>query len=299
MREILPYIVISLLAVLFIYWLVMYIIAWVKRERFRKQNREAQFSGSAIPEDKGFWASIFTPRYGSRAEAIGDFGERKVSSYLADLPCEEYLVFNDLLVRNGSYTTQIDHLIISPYGIFVLETKNIHGKVYGNESAEFWKQYLPDAGYKWYGNTQEHKLRNPIWQNDGHIKTLRQLVFGSDVPVNGIVVFPNDTGLYIATEYPVLWMDHVVPYIRQFQDLVLSTEQMTLFRRRILEVISTSSSDRVEHINNVHRNMERRNIAVANGICPKCGGTLVLRDGRYGKFYGCSNYPECRYILNK
>lgn len=29
--------------------------------------------------------------------------------------------------------------------------------------------------------------------------------------------------------------------------------------------------------------------------CPRCGGELVLRNGKYGPFYGCSNYPECRY----
>ena len=297
MREILPYIVISLLALLFIYWLVIYIIAWVKRERFRKQNREAQFSGSAIQEDKSFWASVFTSRYDSRAEALGDYGEKRVSLYLADLPCEEYQVYNDLLVRFGNHTTQIDHLIISPFGIFVLETKNVHGKVYGSGASELWKQYLPDTGYKRYGYTQEHQLRNPIWQNDGHIKTLRRLVFGNDVPVNGIVIFPNDTGLYITAEQPVLWMDHVVPYIKQFRDVVISSEQMDSFGRRILEVISTSEYARKEHIDNVHRNMEHRDAAVANGRCPLCGGTLVIRNGRYGQFYGCSNYPNCKYIL--
>lgn len=34
---------------------------------------------------------------------------------------------------------------------------------------------------------------------------------------------------------------------------------------------------------------------INNKICPKCGGTLILRKGKYGKFYGCSNYPECKY----
>ena len=33
-------------------------------------------------------------------------------------------------------------------------------------------------------------------------------------------------------------------------------------------------------------------------ICPKCGGELVKRSGRYGKFFGCSNYPKCRYTRN-
>ncbi len=80
----------------------------VKRERFRKKNREAQFSGSAVKEKKGFWASIFSSNRSTWAERIGENGERTVSSYLADLECDDYQVFNDMLVRDGNYTTQIE-----------------------------------------------------------------------------------------------------------------------------------------------------------------------------------------------
>ncbi len=281
------------------YLIVKSIIESIKREQFRKKNRETQFSGSAVKEEKGFWASLFSPKYGSRAEAIGDYGEKRVSSSLEDLDCGDYRVYNDLLVRNGNYTTQVDHIIISRYGVFVLETKNVHGKVYGGGNAEFWKQYLPDTGYRRYGFTQEHQLRNPIWQNDGHIKTLRRLVFGNDVPVYGIVVFPSDTDINVTAEQPVLNMYNVVPYIKQYRDVVLSSDQMGFYRRRLLEVISISESDRKEHLCNVYRNKERRDEAVASGRCPRCGGRLVLRNGRYGQFYGCSNYPKCNYILNR
>lgn len=274
------------------------IIESIKRERFRKKNREAQFSGSAVKEKKEFWTA-FSSNRSTLAEHIGENGERMVSSYLADLECEDYQVFNDLLVRDGDYTTQIDHIILSRYGVFVIETKNVHGKVYGSGNAEFWKQYLPDEGYKCYGTTQEHQLRNPLWQNTGHIKSLRRLVFDNDVPILGIVVFPYETDLYVTAEQPVLKMWQVVPYIKQYRDKVLSYEQVGFYRRRLLEVISTRESDRQKHLYNVNRNKERRDAAVANGKCPRCGGTLVLRTGKYGQFYGCSNYPRCNYILNK
>ena len=292
---ILKYIGLAALFVFVLFLTIRSIAEKVKRESIRKINREAQFSGSAIKEDKGFWASLFTPKYSSRAEAIGDFGEKRVSSFLEDLPCNDYQVYNDLLIRNGSYTTQVDHLIISRYGVFVLETKNVHGKVYGSGNAEFWKQYLPDIGYKRYGFTQEHQLRNPIWQNEGHIKTLRRLVFGNDVLICGIIAFPSETRINVSADQPVLNMRDVVPFIKQYRDVVLSIDQVNFYRRRLLEVISTSESDRKEHLNNVNRNKERRDAAIASGRCPRCGGTLVLREGKYGRFYGCSNYPTCKY----
>lgn len=297
MEEILLYVGLFTVGVLILYRIVKSIIESIERAEFRRRNRETQFSGSAIKEEKGFWASVFTPKYSSEAEAIGDYGEKKVSSFLEDLDCEEYRVYNDLLILNGKYTTQVDHVVISRYGVFVLETKNVHGKVYGGGNAEFWKQYLPDIGYKRFGFTKEHQLRNPIWQNDGHIKTLRKLVFGNEIPIYGIVVFPSNTEINVSAEQPVLNMYNVVPYIKQFRDVVMTSDQMGVYRRRLLEVISTSEYDRKEHLENVYRNKERRDEAVARGLCPRCGGNLVLRDGKYGRFYGCSNYPNCKYIL--
>ena len=297
MKRVLIYIGLAALGVFILYQTVKSIVENIRRNRFRKKNREAQFSGSAVKEDKGFWASLVTPKYRSRAEAIGDFGEKRVSSFLEDLDCEEYQVFNDLLIRNGNYTTQVDHLIISRYGVFVLETKNVHGHVYGGGNAEFWKQYLPDDGFRRDGSTQEHKLRNPIWQNEGHIKTLSRLVFGNDVPIHGIVVFPNDAELKIVADQPVLHMCKVVPYIKRYSDVVLSSDQIAFYRGRLLEVISVSESDRKTHLDNVQHNKERRDSAVAAGVCPKCGCKLILRKGRYGWFYGCSDYPNCRYTL--
>ena len=82
LKEILIYIGLAVLGAFVIYLIVKSIIESIQREQFRKKNRETQFSGSAIKEVKGFWASLFTPKYSSRAEAIGDYGEKRVSSFL-------------------------------------------------------------------------------------------------------------------------------------------------------------------------------------------------------------------------
>lgn len=284
LEEIFIYIGLAALGAYLLYRQIKSIIENVKRERYRKKNRVAQFYGSAVKEEKGFWASFTMPKYRSQVEAIGDYGEKMVSLCLEDLDSEEYRVFNDLLIRDGVFTTQVDHVIISCYGVFVLETKNVHGNVYGGGNAEFWKQYLPDDGFRYYGSTQEHQLRNPIWQNDGHIKTLSKLVFGNEVTIRGIVVFPDSTDLKITADKPVLHMREVVPFIKQYQDVVLSSDQMAFYRGRLLEVISVSESDRKIHLENVYHSKERRDSAVAAGICPKCGNKLVLRNGRYGRF---------------
>ena len=52
---------------------------------------------------------------------------------------------------------------------------------------------------------------------------------------------------------------------------------------------------RRRHISNVKTNIYRKNQTIANGYCPQCGGKLILRQGKYGGFYGCCNYPNCKF----
>lgn len=54
-------------------------------------------------------------------------------------------------------------------------------------------------------------------------------------------------------------------------------------------------------MNNLQTLCERCNIGKSDktendDICPKCGGKLVKRKGKYGEFIGCSNYPKCHFI---
>lgn len=104
MKEILIYIGLAALGALVLYLIVKSIIESIKREQFRKKNRETQFSGSAVKEKKGFWASLFTPKYSSHAEAIGDYGEKRVSSFLADLDCDDYREGQGKVNQRGDFS---------------------------------------------------------------------------------------------------------------------------------------------------------------------------------------------------
>ena len=275
---------------------IFLIYRWIKKAKayssYLKEinkNKAAQFYGRDIVPK--------TSRYS--AEHIGADGEEKVSLYLANLPCDNYHVFNDILIQNGEFTTQIDHVVISRYGIFVIETKNMHGNIYGGENSEFWKQYLPDTGFYIDGSTQEFKLRNPIQQNLKHIKVLQHLVFGNTLPIHSIIAFPNDTELYVSSDSYVTTMDEIVPYINSFKEIVLTQEEIGNYEEQLLSIIVTDETARQKHLDNIHNYKKLRDIAVSNKKCPLCGGKLIERKGKYGLFYGCSNYPKCHYILSK
>ena len=100
------------------------------------------------------------------------------------------------------------------------------------------------------------------------------------------------------TVSPVISWREVPRYIKKFSDDALSGETVSRVLEQLEAKIDHNEEDRSLHIQNVQQLKERRDRNVASGICPLCGGNLVIRNGRYGKFYGCSNYPRCRYTLN-
>lgn len=222
----------------------------------------------------------------------GRIGEHRVAHILSKLPKDRYRVINNLLLRTSSgSTTQIDHVVISQYGIFVIETKFYKGWIYGGENSEFWTQNI-------YGN--KYTLRNPILQNAGHVRALRQLLkdYG-DIPFIPIVAFSRQATLGVSSGTPVIYGNQIRKVIGQFKEKRIAPDALTGIYNKLIESnIPDSKESRREHIRNVRSYEDRRNIAVASGKCPRCGGNLVLRHGKYGSFYGCSNYPRCKFTTH-
>ena len=222
----------------------------------------------------------------------GRIGEHRVAHILGRLPKDRYQVINDLLLRTSSgSTTQIDHVVISQYAIFVIETKFYKGWIYGGENSEFWTQNI-------YGN--KYTLRNPILQNAGHVRALRQLLkdYG-DIPFIPIVAFSRQATLGVSSGTPVIYWNQIRKVIGQFKEKRIAPDALTGIYNKLIESnIPDSKESRREHIRNVRSYEDRRNTAVASGKCPRCGGNLVLRHGKYGSFYGCSNYPRCKFTTH-
>lgn len=98
----------------------------------------------------------------------GELGEYKVDIQLSQMP-KEYMYLSDLLVENPKSSTgysQIDHVIITPYGLFVIETKNYQGTIYGGKDRKTW---LINGKFK---------MMNPLMQNYGHIQALKNFIDG-------------------------------------------------------------------------------------------------------------------------
>lgn len=100
------------------------------------------------------------------ASRKGEIGEYKIDIQLDQLP-KDCCYLSDLLLTNPKAKTgysQIDHVVLTPYGIFVIETKNYQGTIYGGKDRKTWSV------------NGKFKMMNPFVQNYGHIKALTSLV---------------------------------------------------------------------------------------------------------------------------
>jgi len=220
----------------------------------------------------------------------GTIGESRVSNRLNKLQGEKYRVINDVLIKTGDRSSQIDHIIISIYGIFVIETKNYSGWIHGNEDAQYWMQTI----YK-----QKKQFYNPIRQNQGHINTLKKILsdYQNITTYHSIIVFTGSAELKnVQTTTPVVYYEEIVDTIRnQSKAYCLSVEQVKNIADRLNKINIHDKDTKKAHINQTRYQIYEQSQKEKSLICPRCNSNLVIRNGQYGTFYGCPNYPKCRY----
>lgn len=241
-----------------------------------------------------------SPGYSIRTP--GDVGEYAVIRQLRRLDDERYFIINDLLFRksNGA-TIQIDHIVVSPYGVFVIETKNISGYIYGTEKANQWLRRW--KGYSRRGRYTENELSfdNPLRQNNIHIDALSDRIgVGMQIPYYSIIAFSPESTLRVKTDKQnVIYWSEIRDYIRQYDTAIMSIEEAKNIYENIIALNINVQEVRSLHAESASARKkyheEKTKNAISSGKCPQCGGNLVLREGVYGRFYGCSNYPNCKY----
>ena len=109
-----------------------------------------------------------------------------------------------------------------------------------------------------------------------------------------IVCFSNQAKLKVETSGNVVPLDYLVSTIKGFHDSILETDLQKIYNK-IIELNITNKEARKTHVRNIKNKVKEDSFKIDNMICPKCGGSLVIRNSKYGSFIGCSNYPKCKY----
>ena len=200
-----------------------------------------------------------------------------------------YLPLHNVTLATLDGSTQIDHVLVSRFGIFSIETKNMQGWIFGSERQAEWTQKI----YK-----RSFKFQNPLRQNYKHTQALESTLQVPPDTVHSVIVFVG--GSTFKTDMPanVTYGGGCADYILSFTQPVFSDAQVQAFL--LLFPPFLMAPTRATHDQHVQHLKERSN-PQATRKCPQCGSALVLRTAKSGaeigsQFWGCSTYPKCRVM---
>ena len=128
-----------------------------------------------------------------------------------------YHLVRDVTLPTADGTTQIDHIIVSRYGIFVIETKNMAGAIYGREHEKQWTQAF---------GSRKHKFMNPLRQNYKHTATLAELLDMPHEKMISVVMFIGDAKLKSADKPANVMSTGLVRFIKSHRQELLTQEQV-------------------------------------------------------------------------
>ena len=246
----------------------------------------------------------------------GRLGEFYTYKYLKSVAGYKRYLFNLYVPKSNGETTELDVVLLHESGIYVFESKNYSGWIFGTESQQYWTQTLPTGR----GRSQKNQFYNPILQNKGHLKWLQAFIADQTLPFYSYIVFSDRCTLknvtltsgkhYVVNRYDLF---SAVQQNIAKAGMQLSSDKINELFEKLYPLTQIKEAEKIIHIKNIQHRMQNnfsQNISVATAtpkveknICPRCGGQLVMRIAskekrREKRFLGCSNYPRCRYIEN-
>ncbi len=228
----------------------------------------------------------------------GMLGEWHVNKKLGRaLDSQQYQLFKNVTLPTADGTTQIDHILLSPFGVFVIETKNIRGRIFGSERKAKWTQQI----YK-----RKYLFQNPLRQNYKHTETLRDLLMLPQEVVYSVIIFTARAKLKTDLPVNVGYVNDAIKFIRNHEQVCFSESQVIelahLLSTKKLQPGFKTHVKHVKHVTGIIKGKQSgrkiSNSTVNESFCPRCDSTLVARKNRKTgeDFLGCSSYPKCKYV---
>lgn len=241
------------------------------------------------------------------------------------------VVLRDLFIKtdDGS-SAQIDYFVITPYANVIIECKNLFGNIEINNKGDFIRSF------EYNGHKFKEGIYSPITQNERHLqvykdcwKRNRGLVskllatkFFNDFNKTIVVLanektVVNDKFAKKEIKQQVIRADQLINYLKGLKnDTPSSMKSMRELGESLLSINNEERTDYFKKFEDLAAEVKNEYVTPEksveeqtgvkdedNLVCPRCGGQLVLRTAKKGKnagnqFYGCSNFPKCRYIQN-
>ena len=153
-------------------------------------------------------------------------------------------VLNHVTLPTRTGSAQIDHILVTPFGVFVVETKDYRGWIFANARDQKWTQVL---------FRKKFRFQNPLLQNFGHVAAVRELLdFLPANAIHSVVVFAGDAEFKTERPAAVVTLEGLVDYIESFNEKIISLNRMQFCVGRIeMARLAISGQTDVEHAQRV------------------------------------------------
>jgi hypothetical protein len=182
-----------------------------------------------------------------RASSFQNRGEALLSRTLRrHFPGPDYHLMNHVTLPSSKGTTQVDHVLVSRFGVFVVETKHYKGWIFGRKEQPFWTQVLFKARFK---------FQNPIQQNTGHVHAVRRLLdFLPPDAVKSVVVFTGEASFKTEIPSGVFSLRALVDFLREQTIEVMSLNRVQFCVGRLETTrLAISKQTDLEHVRYLER----------------------------------------------
>jgi hypothetical protein len=195
-----------------------------------------------------------------------------------------YRRVHNVIVPSGRGTTQIDHVFVSSFGIFVIETKNMSGWIFGHERDRQWMQVFPGKKFR---------FQNPLHQNYRHTKSLAEFLRLDHSLFHSIAFFVGDCRFKTSMP-PNVMTSGLASYIKKFSLRVLEQPRVEEIVAELQTLRSNPTSSGHEHVVGLKERHE------STTTCPRCSRPLKQKIARKGPsagkfFIGCTGWPGCDF----
>ena len=210
-----------------------------------------------------------------RAIKKGEEGENLIAEILDKDSSYHKLINNLVLLGDNGVSHQIDHILIRPNGVFVIETKNYYGLIEGKEEDSFWTR-----SYFVKGKVKKATFHNPLKQNQSHIRAIKKII-GRDYPIYCFVVFVQNNAESLAL-FSACDARNLIQRINLLtSDKTLSKGEIDAINESLLAKEAYLNTE--SHVNNIKNAEKSRKdaqkemrLAIEKKICPRCGSALVF-----------------------
>lgn len=299
----------------------------------------------------------------------GMLGEYLIYDRLRKLKGYKKWIFNCYIPKDNGETTELDVILLHESGIYLFESKNYSGWIFGTETQQYWTQTLP----KGRGRSEKNRFFNPIIQNKVHLKWIQNYLGNLSWPIYSYIVFSERCTLkdinLTSNQHFVINRYDILPAVRKTAkkaEIWLTPGDIDALYEKLYPLTQLSEAEKKQHIENIKRkhsvkktdisqeqntaqseqsaladqeqesteqtasfpeqenNSENQTVSLeetqseqsdaikeqttdhldeVEKICPRCGWKLILRTSSRGahkgnQFWGCTNYPKCRFIEN-